>query len=467
MKIEIVAFALAIGVPVAAQEVVHATALPRATMSEMAAVPLRDPEPRVIRHRLLPPLRPGVRPAATLPVEAPAAATIAAPRVTTLFDADASRALVPADASGAVGPAHVLTTNNARVIVHDRAGKLLKSVSQDQFWASGLPAGEYYDPRAEYDPATNRWFLMAINDEMAIAFAASETGDPTGAWRRYLLVEPGVDFSMMAVTRDTVVFGTMGYDADSSLLVSVRKQDLLSGQASIPTTRHRFGNAFAYPVTSSGGQQYVVMPDGHTLVIRDLNRPSWSTTVNEPPQWHIAPFGNLPQLGGHFLDAGYGFLEDVAERDGWIYATMIRAGPQWPTQAVTWARIRAESGEAQWGAISDPAGKTTYAYPSLAVNRQGGMLIAFGTFSPASFASSAFFYRDFLGRVSDVTPIRAGTTAVTVHDRWGDYTTTVVDPVDDTSFWTTQIHATNSSWGTTWGKIEAATGTPKRRAARH
>jgi hypothetical protein len=459
----IIAFSLALGLPVAAQELVYATAMPRATLSELAAIPMREPEPRVYEHRALPPLQFRLEGGGGASTIAAPATAITAPPVTTLFDADASRALVPADSAGAVGPAHILTTNNARVIVHDRTGKVLKSVSQDQFWSNGLPAGEYYDPRAEYDPLSDRFAMMAIYDELGLAFAVTETGDPAGAWRRYRIEEPGADFSMMAVTRDTFVFGTNGYDYDSTLLFSVRKQDLFSGAASIPMKQHTFGSAFVYPVSSAGARQFIVESDSAGLWIEDLDDRTWQINASAPQAWFTAPFRMLPQLGGSELDGGFGYLEDVQERSGWIYATMIRHAGDRPT--VTWCRVNVTTREAEWGAVVDPQQQTVFAYPSLAVNRYGSMLIGFGMFSEGRYVSSGYVYRDFMGRVSGVTQIRAGTAPVTVHERWGDYTTTVVDPADDASFWTAQIHATNGSWGTTWAKVEV--GTPKRRAARH
>ena len=463
MKLLIV-LSLALGLPAAAQEVVYATAMPRATLSELAAIPMREPEPRVYTHRVLPPRQFGLGGGGRASTIAAPATTIAAPPVTTLFDADASRALVPADSAGAVGPSHVVSSNNAHVIVHDRTGKVLTTVSQDQFWANGLPAGEYYDPRAEYDPLSNRFAMMTIYDELGLAFAVTETGDPTGAWRRYRIEEPGADFSMMAVTRDTFVFGTNGYDYDSTILFSVRKQDLFSGAPSIPMKRHHFGSAFVYPVSSSGARQYIVESDGGGLWIEELDDRTFQISAEAPQAWFTAPFRLLPQLGGSELDGGFGYLEDVQERNGWIYATMIRFAGDGPT--VTWCRVNLATREAEWGAVADPQEDAVYAYPSLAVNRYGSMLIAFGVFSEGHYVSSGYVYRDFMGRVSGVAPIRAGTAPVTVKsDRWGDYTTTVVDPVDDASFWTAQIHATNGSWGTTWAKI--AVGTPKRRAARH
>jgi hypothetical protein len=45
-------------------------------------------------------------------------------------------------------------------------------------------------------------------------------------------------------------------------------------------------------------------------------------------------------------------------------------------------------------------------------------------------------------------------------NRWGDYSATCVDPVDDTTLWTIQEYAKTpeSTWGTWWGKLELVPG---------
>ena len=52
--------------------------------------------------------------------------------------------------------------------------------------------------------------------------------------------------------------------------------------------------------------------------------------------------------------------------------------------------------------------------------------------------------------------------------RWGDYSATVVDPADDTTFWTIQEYAetdvgpleSDDRWGTWWAKLIYATDPP-------
>jgi hypothetical protein len=55
---------------------------------------------------------------------------------------------------------------------------------------------------------------------------------------------------------------------------------------------------------------------------------------------------------------------------------------------------------------------------------------------------------------------------VPLENRWGDYTTTAVDPLNDLDFWTTAPVATSSIWSTWWSEVRVFV--PGRaRAVRH
>jgi hypothetical protein len=67
--------------------------------------------------------------------------------------------------------------------------------------------------------------------------------------------------------------------------------------------------------------------------------------------------------------------------------------------------------------------------------------------------------------VSATGVIRRGEGPVTETQRWGDYTTTVVDPLNDRDFWTIQLYATSTNtWASVWANIPVPTA--KRRVVR-
>src|SRR5205085_11696846 len=110
--------------------------------------------------------------------------------------------------------------------------------------------------------------------------------------------------------------------------------------------------------------------------------------------------------------------------------------------------------------------KAAFGYPSIAVNRAGGALIAYSAFSSSYYASAAYSYIDPAGNLSAPAMLKNGEAAYVRTLRWGDYTTAVVDPADDLSFWTVQLYAASSNtWGTWWSYVKVAA--PARRHAAH
>ena len=91
--------------------------------------------------------------------------------------------------------------------------------------------------------------------------------------------------------------------------------------------------------------------------------------------------------------------------------------------------------------------------PSLMVNCSGDMLMGFSGSSPNDFIG-AYHSWLFAGDSASVGPfvIQPGSINFSNIDRWGDYSYTSLDPVDDWSFWTVQEHAdsTQTEWNTPW-----------------
>ena len=462
--------------PLAAQEIVYARALPTASFADLARLDLPPQAPRVRAHKSLPPLRPGIaRTTDYAPLPVPAAeASIAPPPYQLAFTSGTSRQLSPADASGAVGRTHVVGAYNAGLVMHDRGGNIVGSATLRQFWATSQLVGDQYDPRIAYDPQNDRWIVMAVDREEALLFAVSESGDPTGTWKRYEVTFGPfdyVDFTRIAVTRDTVVLatciGTAEYN-ETSVLLSINKSDLYGTASPMPMRKHEFhGNPEVVPVQGETSPvEYVVTLDFPDIRVGRLDQPNTWRRVGGPSWIQHATF-ILPQLAtGAVLDAGFARVEAAAFRNGSIYAVTTVGGDSGATHSgIAWARINPETLASTWGLVHDPEGKIHYAYPSIAVNANGAMLIGFGTFSHLQYPSAAYVYGDVLGRTSTPVTIRSGDSAVVITDRWGDYTTTVTDPLEPGTFWTVQICSNQNTWGTVWAKVEQPLG--RRRSVRH
>jgi hypothetical protein len=127
----------------------------------------------------------------------------------------------------------------------------------------------------------------------------------------------------------------------------------------------------------------------------------------------------------------------------------------------------------QFGRIDDPSGANFYAYPSLAVNRYSDVMVGYTKFGPGQYPGAAYSMRlasDGPNTMEAGVVYKAGEASYfkdfgTGDNRWGDFSATVVDPVDDTAMWTLQEYAgQNNMWGTWWAQItpggSSATPTP-------
>lgn len=116
-----------------------------------------------------------------------------------------------------------------------------------------------------------------------------------------------------------------------------------------------------------------------------------------------------------------------------------------------------------------------YAYPSIAVNAHNDALIGYSRFSSTQFASADYAFRehsDALNTMRANRLLKSGEatyfkTFGATRNRWGDFSATVVDPLNDVDMWTIQEYAATPSevfdptvglvkqdrWGTWWGRI--------------
>ncbi len=462
---KVFALLLSLSIPASAQEIVEAIELPRATLSELAAIPLRE-QPRVIEQRWLPPF-------ASARIidsfgESVAVATNAngvAPPIAAVFQADTSKDLSPADASGAVGPQHVVSAQNSGLTVQTRTGAEIKRLTLSQFWFSNAPIATYYDPRVIYDARYDRWVLMSIFDEKAVMLAVSETGDPAGAWRRYQINETDADYAQLALSGDSIVAGTTHWSSLHSFFFVVPRAAAYANPSTLQATRIFSGTSNALPVWSET-QKWMAYGNALNIAWAPLQASAPWLGLNSPNKLSIPADTPLPQKGGPGLDGGFGVVESAVEHDGWIYMVADRIPVGTSRHVIEWVRFHPVTGQGTWGLIADPDPAVSYGYPSLAVNNAGAVLIGFGIFSASAYPSSGFVYRDLLGNWSPVRRIATGDSAFLYTERWGDYTTTVVDPIDDSTFWTLQMHTRGGTWATSWARVSTS-GTSKRRTARH
>jgi hypothetical protein len=402
----------------------------------------------------------------------------------------------PPDTHGAVGPNHLMVTLNSQVRIQDRSGNPVSTVPLWAFWerlSAGGPA-EVFDPRVVYDPYADRWITIAVgSNPRSLLVGVSQTGDPTGSWNLYKInpAPLNVDFPNLGFNKDWIV--VMGAHAGGTnvhtKIWAFGKANLYAGgsgsftsfsgepreMAAVPAVTLDPDVSALYLVSNWNGNS-----DGNgVLRLYKITGPIGSEVLT-PVAFVATPNPWAPLLGG----LGEQFCPqkgdprgifcfgapEVFFRNGTIWMTHgILLPADAPTRsAIQWWQLAPDGVILQRGRLEDATGARYYAFPSIAVNRSGDMLLGFARFSAEEFASGSYAYRaagDPLGTLRAERVLKAGEDSYVWDQdgfgtiRWGDYSATSVDPVNDADFWTIQEYAAardangNSRWGTWWGRV--------------
>jgi len=421
--------------------------------------------------------------------------------------------VVPPDSNGAVGPVHFVELINGRFSVFNKSdGAKVKTMTDLSFWTQAgvsIPnSWNVTDPRIIYDPVSQRWFASQIDFDPSgsintnnFLLAVSATADPTGTWKAVAIpTDPGgnnfADFPTLGLDAQGVYLSGDMFDPSSnpvsSTLVSLPKAALLATTPSISGLT-RFTN-LSYTVRGQllqpvvcldgSGQGNVLSTGGVgvdfngniitnfalvTFQVQNATKPgqgtlSAATRISVTP--YTAPLDPPQPDGSINLDNGDARISaKVCEVGGVLYAVHnTQVGDR---AALRWYRIDpATKTVLESGTISDSI-KDLF-YPSIAANGNGTVVIAFNGSSISTFVSGfAVVGSTVNGVTSFGLPILLSSGLASYQrpdstgtSRWGDYSTTSVDPVDPTRIWTIQEIPTGT---TTWATqvTEILTGNPQ------
>ena len=412
---------------------------------------------------------------------------------------------IPPDTMGAVGPNHLVSTLNGKVLVTDRNGNVLKSVSLLNFWSSVGGLTEAFDPRVAYDPFNDRWITSAgANPQVAgaaILVGVSQTGDPTGAWNLYKIIvdpngalwgdAPTLGFNSNWIVVQANLF-TLTNTFSNSTVWAFNKANLYAGGSGLFTRLQEPSGFSDFPATTyddSIGTMYLAENYSRStgkLRLSTITGPVGAEVLTVGAAYPTgsagwrgsAPIVNFaPQLGlSTGIDTDDDRIESVVYRNNavWIAHTIYLPLATVATRSsVQWWEVDASAGNLgnviQFARIDDPNNTLFYAYPSIAVNRNNDAIIGYSRFSASQYASANYSFRygtDPLGTTRADTVTKAGLASYykdfgTGDNRWGDYSASVVDPVNDTDLWTLQEYAgTNSNWGTWWADVSPSSSGP-------
>lgn len=397
---------------------------------------------------------------------------------------------IPPDVNGAPGPEHLMVTLNTQVRIQDRIGNEISTVSLGMFW-SGLPGGGTFDPKILYDSYEDRWvFVTCAGSQVGdsrIYMGVSETSDPTGTWFLYSFIadpqnQVWFDYPSMGFNDKWIgVSGNMFGNGFYSTVYVFDKHAMYAGEGSVSFTRFATSLGFTlvpaitfdleeenlYLVSSansnSGGNGYISM----FKVSGEVANPVFSKIgdVGTPNPWAGWAGNNgdfLPQLGSpELINSVDHRMENVVFRNNKLWAVhhvfLPANNPQ--RTAVQWWELTPTGQIVQRGRIDDPSGLMSYAFPTIAVNEFEDIIIGHNNFSLNQYASAAYSFRSHMdepntmrdpyqykdGKASYYKTFGGG------RNRWGDYSATMLDPVNGVDFWVLQEYAELPSGGDRWG----------------
>ncbi len=369
------------------------------------------------------------------------------------------------------------------------------------------------DPRIIYDPTVQRWFASMVDASQGAVdpslnandflLAVSAGPDPTGLWHGFLFqADPDTgyfaDFPTLGVDANAVYLSGDFYHGQTSPmgpgLLSFPKNDLLSATPSI-ANRTWFGvmdyaqrGQVLQPITCFDNSAI-----GKILSTTDIGNDSTphsnlvsfavqngggagatlsSSTEIGTTAWQVPDNAEMgaPLLTPTQPDGTSALMANDARLSARVYAIdgvlyAIHSTEFNNRIAIRWYRIRAADNMLlESGTIADPT--LDLFFPSIAANAAGTVVIAYNACGPSTFVSC---YARVGQTINDITtfgtPLLLASGAVAYHgddealaellglpvlSRWGDYSTTTVDPIDPNHFWTIQMYPSDGASPDVW-----------------
>jgi hypothetical protein len=427
-----------------------------------------------------------------------------------LGDAAPTIQVIPPDTQGAVGTDRLMVAANSQVRIQMRDGSVVSTKALNSFFGSLSGGSGVYDPVVNYDPYSSRWILVACDDPVlttsALLISASDSTDPDGNFRvwRFTADSTGVlwaDRPHVGFNKDWLVIQINMYKvsdstyAGSNIYACPKTTLYAGGNMSCSLWKTTTIGASQVPVRTldpSVGAVYLVQTYNndnagtaylglYSITGSGCPEPPCLTTIGYPSTtatWSYNSSSDLgPQSGSsNHIDLGDHRMLDAVYRNGSIWAshTIFLPTGGTPTRtAAQWWQLSTGGSILQRGRIDDASGVTSFAYPSLAVNKDNAVLLGFSSFSANTFAGAAYAFRkssDPTNSMQSTVLLKGGEAPYYkmfggTKNRWGDYSATVVDPVNDTDMWTIQEYAAAPGtstypdrWSTWWGRVVPSSG---------
>jgi hypothetical protein len=379
---------------------------------------------------------------------------------------------IPPDCDMGVSQNWVATSANMQIAFHKKAtGEKTFQQDYNDFFAGTNQKGIVGDPKTFFDPLSKRWFTIIMevgfsDSVSAMLLAVSDDENPNGTWYRYRIEDTltvgndkfWLDYPGIGVNKDTLVFTgnmfgfTNGYAGNEFMVLP--KAPLLTGA---PVTAKQFQDADAGTVKvainadPASDKIYCVSFDNsnelklHVIQNGATNPTVTATKVTIPTA--IYPQNAITGPNGHNPDRfGDARLYSAHYRNGYLVTAHSTQVSDTDTRhMVRWYQIKMN----EWpvgkpvltnvGNVIGNAGEHLH-MPAINQNARGDIALVYTKTSPAIQADlmlSAHKKTDRYGVTGKAVTVVSdrSTYGGQGENRWGDYFSVAVDPVDSKLFW--------------------------------
>ncbi|MBA3648888.1 MAG: T9SS type A sorting domain-containing protein [Chitinophagales bacterium] len=407
-----------------------------------------------------------------------------------------SQGWIPPDPMMACGPTQLVVTVNGRIRVFDKAGTMQYDFDADVFFASVRGSSNAVDPRVRYDAIKGRWIISSItiastNNRILIAVSSGSAITGTSSFTLFQFAQNTVapagdaglfaDYETLGVDANALYIGCNMFNSNEhSTVFVIKKNKLYKGVLKVFAFRN-IGSASTGGIYTPQGvsnddpaatEGYFVGIDynqngllvAHRVII------SGSTATLSPGMNLTVPstaFPNdVPNKNGSSMDAIDARLllatihKDVNTGASSLWCSHsilvnssgvgIGSGNR---DAVRWYQIGNLTTSPvllQSGTLFDAAATAPKYYwmGTISMNNNGDAIISCSSSSSTTFEQgtvAAHFSSDGAGSTS--AP-QFTTTATTGYSggRWGDYSSSCIDPSDNTTFWCAHEYVNNGDY---------------------
>ncbi len=400
----------------------------------------------------------------------------------------------PPDTNGAVGATQFVQWVNESFAVFDKGtGALLSGpTSGNTLWSGfgdGCETNNDGDPIAQYDKLANRWVLTQFSvstTPFLQCVAVSTTPDATGTYNRYAFTQPNFnDYPKLGVWPDAyyISFNMFSRRFLGARACAFDRTAMLAGSAATEVC-FQLSSKFGGLLPSDLDGPASPPPAGEPNFFLNFGRDSlnlWkfhvdflhpaNSTLTRPTKIAVAPFREA--CGGRTCIPQEGTRQELDSLgDRLMYRLAYRNFSTYESLVVNHSVAVGKGSKGQtgvrWYELRDPNGtptvfqQGTYApdsnfrwMGSIAMDRLGDIAVGYSVSSSSVFPSIRYTGRvpsDPPGTMEAENSILSGVgSQLPSLNRWGDYSSMGVDPVDDCTFWYTNEYLKASgdfNWST-------------------